>query len=129
MTPFLRDIARPLCVMKTAGCCDTLLSAAPLVRRGVQETPPAKFAMRRDIEIRLGLLEATREGYSPISSKERAAETCPQIVWRPTSGPGGRFSHGRRPQVFEPRSLPFPAALEAYRFLGEGKNAASLKQV
>ena len=30
---------------------------------------------------------------------------------------------------FDPRSLPFPAALEAYRFLGEGKNAASLKQI
>jgi hypothetical protein len=30
---------------------------------------------------------------------------------------------------FDPRSLPFPTALEAYRFLGEGKNAASLKQI
>ncbi len=30
---------------------------------------------------------------------------------------------------FDPRSLPFPAALEAYRFLGDGKNAASLKQI
>jgi hypothetical protein len=30
---------------------------------------------------------------------------------------------------FDPRCLPFPAALEAYRFLGEGKNAASLKQI
>jgi integrase len=30
---------------------------------------------------------------------------------------------------FDPRSLPFPAALEAYRFLGKGKNAASLKQI
>ena len=30
---------------------------------------------------------------------------------------------------FDPRSLPFPAALEVYRFLGEGKNAASLKQI
>jgi hypothetical protein len=29
---------------------------------------------------------------------------------------------------FDPRRLPFPVALEAYRFLGEGKNAASLKQ-
>ena len=29
----------------------------------------------------------------------------------------------------DPRSLPFPCALEAYRFLGEGKNAASLKQI
>ena len=29
---------------------------------------------------------------------------------------------------FDPRSLPFPAALEAYRFLGEGKNAASLRR-
>jgi hypothetical protein len=27
---------------------------------------------------------------------------------------------------FDPRSLPFPIALDAYRFLGEGKNAASL---
>ena len=24
---------------------------------------------------------------------------------------------------FDPRSLPFPTALDAYRFLGEGKNA------
>jgi integrase len=30
---------------------------------------------------------------------------------------------------FDPRSLPFPTALEAYRFLGEGKNATSLKQI
>jgi hypothetical protein len=30
---------------------------------------------------------------------------------------------------FDPRSLPFLTALEAYRFLGEGKNAASLKQI
>jgi integrase len=30
---------------------------------------------------------------------------------------------------FDPRSLPFPTALDAYRFLGEGKNAASLKQI
>src|SRR4249919_3435845 len=30
---------------------------------------------------------------------------------------------------FDPRRLPFPTALEAYRFLGEGKNAASLKQI
>ena len=30
---------------------------------------------------------------------------------------------------FDPRSLPFPTALQAYRFLGEGKNAASLKQI
>jgi len=29
----------------------------------------------------------------------------------------------------DPRSLSFPAASEAYRFLGEGKNAASLKQI
>jgi hypothetical protein len=30
---------------------------------------------------------------------------------------------------FDPRGVPFPAAFEAYRFLGEGKNAASLKQI
>jgi hypothetical protein len=30
---------------------------------------------------------------------------------------------------FDPRSLPFLTTLEAYRFLGEGKNAASLKQI
>ena len=30
---------------------------------------------------------------------------------------------------FDPRSLPFPTALDAYRFLGDGKNAASLKQI
>jgi integrase len=30
---------------------------------------------------------------------------------------------------FDARSLPFPVALEAYRFLGDGKNAASLKQI
>ena len=29
----------------------------------------------------------------------------------------------------DPRSLSFPTALEGYRFLGEGKNAASLKQI
>ena len=30
---------------------------------------------------------------------------------------------------FDPRSLPFPNALEAYRFLGDGKGPASLKQI
>ena len=30
---------------------------------------------------------------------------------------------------FDSRSLSFPKALEAYRFLGDGKNAASLKQI
>jgi hypothetical protein len=30
---------------------------------------------------------------------------------------------------FDPRSLPFPTALDAYRFLGDGKNAVSLKQI
>jgi integrase len=30
---------------------------------------------------------------------------------------------------FDPRSLSFPTALEAYGFLGDGKNAASLKQI
>jgi integrase len=30
---------------------------------------------------------------------------------------------------FDPRSLSFPTALETYGFLGEGKNAASLKQI
>jgi pimeloyl-ACP methyl ester carboxylesterase len=29
----------------------------------------------------------------------------------------------------DPRALSFPTALEGYRFLGEGKNAASLKQI
>jgi hypothetical protein len=29
----------------------------------------------------------------------------------------------------DPRSLPFPEALEAYRFLEDGKNVASLKQI
>jgi site-specific recombinase XerD len=29
----------------------------------------------------------------------------------------------------DPRALSFPTAPEAYRFLGEGKNAASLKQI
>jgi hypothetical protein len=30
---------------------------------------------------------------------------------------------------FDPRCLPFPEALEAYSFLGEGKNATSIKQI
>ena len=38
-----------------------------------------------------------------------------------------RFLAWTAASSFDPRSLPFPA-LEAYRFLGEGKNAASLKQ-
>jgi integrase len=29
----------------------------------------------------------------------------------------------------DPRAVSFPTALEAYRFLGEGKNASSLKQI
>ena len=30
---------------------------------------------------------------------------------------------------FDPRSLPFPTALEAYRFLGEAKNARASKKI
>jgi hypothetical protein len=30
---------------------------------------------------------------------------------------------------FDPRALSFPTAPEAYSFLGQGKNAASLKQI
>jgi integrase len=41
----------------------------------------------------------------------------------------GRFLAWAAAPNFDPRSLPFPTALEAYRFLGEGKNAASLKQI
>jgi hypothetical protein len=96
MKPFLRDIARSSCVIKTAGCSDTLfeslssceerslklpietaialagetreesLQIAELLLRDhkppefpdeppeVQQTPPAKFAMRRNIEIPRG---------------------------------------------------------------------------
>ena len=45
------------------------------------------------------------------------------------SAPGRRFLAWAAAASFDPRSLPFPTALEAYRFLGEGKNAASLKQI
>ena len=61
--------------------------------------------------------------------KARADGTFRPTAWRPMSGPGGRFSRGPRPQSLDPRALSFPTAPEAYRFLGEGKNAASLKQI
>jgi hypothetical protein len=40
-----------------------------------------------------------------------------------------RFLAWAAASSFDPRSLPFSTALEAYRFLGAGKNAASLKQI
>ena len=40
------------------------------------------------------------------------------------SGPGHDFWPGGRMRVSDPRSLPFPTAVEAYRFLGEGGGAA-----
>jgi hypothetical protein len=40
-----------------------------------------------------------------------------------------RFLAWAAASSFDPRGLPFPTALEAYRFLGDGKNAASLKQI
>jgi len=40
-----------------------------------------------------------------------------------------RFLAWAAASSFDPRSLPFPTALEAYRFLGDGKSAASLKQI
>ena len=75
------------------------------------------------------LLEATWEGYSPISWKVRDGATFRAIASWPMSAPGGRCWPGPRSKNLDPRSLPFPSALEAYRFLGEGKNAANLKQI
>ena len=80
--------------------------------------------------IEAGPLAVTfRRATRPISSRPRDGGTCRQTVSRPMSGPGRRFLAWAAAASFDPRSLPFPAALEAYRFLGEGKNAASLKQI
>jgi hypothetical protein len=42
---------------------------------------------------------------------------------------GRRFSHGRQLLVWDPRSLSVLTVPEADRFLGAGKNAASLKRI
>jgi hypothetical protein len=73
-------------------------------------------------------LGATQAGSSPICLKERFGATSWKIAWQPMSALGGRSSPGPRPQASIPSPF-FPTALEAYRFLGEEKNAASLKQI
>ena len=69
-----------------------------------------------------------RRALGPTCLKEHDVGTFRLTAWWPMSGPGGRSSPGP-PPYFDPRSLPFPEALEAYRFLSEGRNAASLKQI
>jgi site-specific recombinase XerD len=64
-----------------------------------------------------GLLEAARR--RNLSANSLAAY---ERTWT-------RFLAWAAAASFDPRSLPFPTALETYRFLGEGKNAASLKQI
>jgi integrase len=63
------------------------------------------------------LLEAARR--RNLSGNSRTAY---ERIWT-------RFLAWAAAASLDPRSLPFPIALEAYRFLGEGKNAASLKQI
>jgi hypothetical protein len=64
-----------------------------------------------------GLLEAARR--RNLSANSLAAY---ERTWT-------RFLAWAAAASFDPRSLPFPTALETYWFLGEGKNAASLKQI
>jgi hypothetical protein len=71
----------------------------------------------------------TFKGFRPICSKRRGAGAFRLTALRPTSAPGHGFWPGRRRQVSIRGGLPFPTVLEAYRFLSEGTNAASLKQI
>ena len=68
-------------------------------------------------------------GFSPTFLRERGDGIFLAIAWQPMSAPGGCSSPGRRLRVWIREPFLFPTALEAYRFLGEGKNAASLKQI
>jgi hypothetical protein len=74
-------------------------------------------------------LGATSEGSSLISSKDHRDETCRKTTWPLTSAAGGRFWRGRQLLVWDPRSLSVLTVPEADRFLGAGKNAASLKRI
>jgi site-specific recombinase XerD len=71
-----------------------------------------------DIEgLSADLLEATRRRNLSANSLAAYERTWTRfLAWAAAAG-------------FDPRSLPFPTALDAYRFLGDGKNAASLKQI
>jgi hypothetical protein len=69
-----------------------------------------------------------REGSSPICLKGQDDGTFQQTAWRPMSALGGAFLAWAVAISLHPRAF-FPTAPEAYRFLGEGKNAASLKQI
>ena len=76
------------------------------------------------------LMEATQVGFSPICSRERAAGICRQTALRPMSEPEGRFPRvgsGRKPG--SARAFLFLPPWRPIRFLAEGKNAASLKQI
>ena len=77
---------------------------------------------------KVGSRGVTFKGFRPTCSRLRGAGTFRITPSRQMSAPGHGFWLGRRLR-FDPRSLPFPTALDAYRFLGEGKNAASLKQI
>jgi integrase len=70
----------------------------------------------RGVTFKVDLLEAARR--RNLSGNSLAAY---ERTWT-------RFLAWAAASNFDPRSLPFPA-LEAYRFLGEGKNAARLKQI
>jgi hypothetical protein len=79
----------------------------------IEETPQGS-----DIQgLSADLLEAARR--RNLSANSLAAY---ERTWR-------RFLAWAAAAGFDPRSLPFPTALEAYRFLGDGKNAASLKKL
>ena len=63
------------------------------------------------------LIEAARRRNLSVNSLAAYERTWTRfLAWAAAAG-------------FDPRSLPFPSALDAYRFLGDGKNAASLKQI
>jgi hypothetical protein len=83
------------------------------------------FVLVENIE---GLWAVKRMDSRPISSRPRGVESSANSLaaYERTST---RFLAWAAASSFDPRSLPFPTALEAYRFLGDGKNSASLKQI
>jgi hypothetical protein len=76
---------------------------------------------------KLDPLEATREGDSPICSKEHGAAIFPQTVYLPMSAPGSAFLAWAAALSLDPRSLPFRNALDIYGLLGKDKGPASLQ--
>ena len=77
----------------------------------------------------MGPRGVTFKGFRPTCSRPRGVRNLSANSLAAYERTWTRFLAWAAAASFDPRSLPFPTALEAYRFLGEGKNAASLKQI